>query len=402
MNLPEEAPPFEPVQTRPDSSGVSRARRRRARRALTRLSGDERSALLESLARRAYPSIEFFLFSLLCGALLGTGLILDAQILLLFGLLLAPMMTPWVGLCLAAVTGSVRFLIQTLVAFAISGALILGTGALSGLAARLWLPLPLYQATTHSRLWWPDLIVLAIGSVLLVFSFVRTESKPILPSMLLAYGFYLPLSAAGFGLGSGVEGFWPDGLLVFLVHLALSAVLGVATLAFLGFRPRTLPGCLLSLIIAAAALAALVILTGLGAALAERLSWSLPVPQATPTVWTATLAAVLSPATPSPTTTPSSTPPVTPSPAATLTPQPTPVYARILARGFDGAIMRVSPGGAVLTSLSNDHLVEVLPEIEEHNNLTWVHVRTTVPDGRVLEGWVLQSVLVTATPAPDW
>ena len=42
---------------------------------------------------------------------------------------------------------------------------------------------------------------MALGAALLAISFVHSEQKPILSSALLAYGLFLPLSAAGFELG---------------------------------------------------------------------------------------------------------------------------------------------------------------------------------------------------------
>ncbi|NCP16027.1 hypothetical protein GW866_03155, partial [bacterium] len=88
MNLTEENPfPEEPT---PEPIRLPPARRRR-RRYLVSPGDDERAALLENLARRAFPSFEFFLFSLLCGAVLGAGYILDSQSLLLLGVLIAPL-----------------------------------------------------------------------------------------------------------------------------------------------------------------------------------------------------------------------------------------------------------------------------------------------------------------------
>jgi hypothetical protein len=56
-----------------------------------------------------------------------------------------------------------------------------------GMASRLILPHTFNTAFTLSRLWWPDLIVMALGAVLLTVSFVRSESKPYLPSVVVAY-----------------------------------------------------------------------------------------------------------------------------------------------------------------------------------------------------------------------
>jgi hypothetical protein len=78
------------------------------------MTAEGRSALVASLARRAYPTYEFFIFAVLCGAVLGLGFLLDSPPVLLFGILLAPLMTPWVGMVLALLTGSVRFFVETL------------------------------------------------------------------------------------------------------------------------------------------------------------------------------------------------------------------------------------------------------------------------------------------------
>ena len=47
---------------------------------------------------------------------------------------------------------------------------------------------------------------------------------------MLAYEFFLPISAAGFGLGSGISHIWPNGLLVFFVHFAWATMFGIITL----------------------------------------------------------------------------------------------------------------------------------------------------------------------------
>jgi hypothetical protein len=384
-------PSGEPIQLPP-------ARRRRARRTLVLPGDGERARVLENLGRRAFPAFEFFLFSLLCGAILGAGYLLDSQSLLLLGILLAPLMTPWVGLTLATVTGSWRVFFQTLAGLLLGSLLIFLGGTLAGLAARTWMPLPMIQANIQSHLWWPNLFVLALGAVLLVASFVRSEEKPILASVMVVYELYLPLSAAAFGLGSGAAGIWPNGLLVFFFHFALAVLLGAVTLAVLRFRPLTFAGYLLPLSAGLASLALILLLSGLGHVLAGFFS---PPPVVLPTLTASPVTAAFWTPTPSVTTHPaSSTPtlviPFTPTPSQTPTPRPTPVYARIYSG--NGALVRSEPGiGAVVASLIDDYLVEILPEAPVVvDNVTWVHIRTA--DG--IEGWVLQSVLALATPVP--
>ena len=108
MSVPESLPPLEP-QPQPQQ----RARKRRARRAFFPSDAEGQDAMLADLARRAYPSYELYLFALICGAILSAGYFLDAPALLFFGVLSAPLLTPWVGLALASITGPFRFFAQT-------------------------------------------------------------------------------------------------------------------------------------------------------------------------------------------------------------------------------------------------------------------------------------------------
>ncbi|MFA5873452.1 MAG: SH3 domain-containing protein [Anaerolineales bacterium] len=414
-----------------DLAHLPRARRRRAQRMLVPPAAVERAALLDDLARRAFPSFEFFLFAFLCGAILGAAYLLNAPALLLLGILLAPLLTPWVGLTLAAVTGSWRFFFLTLGGLLVAGALVFLTGALAGLAGRLWDNLPFYYARTHAQLWWPDLLVVALGAALLAIFFVRSEQKPILApspvprvpsenrdypagtgtvsqepglirgnrdylaSVMLAYGLFLPISAAGIGLGIGRDiggvTLWPNGLLVFLVHLALATLVGGIVLVVLRFKPMKASGYLLPVLLGLLSLMALVVFTGLATFIRDGITTArhmaptpttLILPSATPIVFQ------------TPTPLPTSVPSATTLPTDTL--EPTPSYAIITSPELNGANVRTEPAsGTVVITLSNGLLVQVLPEIQNVGTITWVHIRVNN-----VEGWVLQTVLTATTLIP--
>jgi hypothetical protein len=56
----------------------------------------------------------------------------------------------------------------------------------------------------------------------------------------------------------------------------------------------------------------------------------------------------------------------------------------------------------VLTTLPNGSTVTIVPnDLQEVNGVFWVHVIALVNDVRY-DGWMIQSVLVTATPIADW
>ncbi len=425
------------IPTEPPSRSreeIHNRRRRATRRSSIPQDAEGQATLISDLSRRAYPSFELFIFSLVCGAILGLGFLLDSQTVLLLGILVAPLMTPWVGFLLAILTGSPRFLFETVMALLISVALVFGGGLLTGFAARLFPPITLSNAFIHSRLWLPTLVVLAIGAVTLVASFARSEARPFLPSVLIAYVFYLPISASGIGLGYGLEGVWPQGMFVFLAHFALASILGLITLYALRLRPSA-GGIIFSVIIFLLFVGILLFVTGSGfpkkeAATVVATSTPVTQPSALPTLTPiliptttntirpantsaphtptssaapdGTITATETGETPSPVpVTISVTLPATETPTITMTVPTTPTYAKIAANEGGGANLRQSPGGKYIMTLLNGTIVETYSDFQEIDTVTWVHVFVTV-NGKRVEGWLLESVVAYATPAPNF
>ncbi|MCA2001868.1 MAG: hypothetical protein LDL51_08395 [Chloroflexi bacterium] len=444
MSLPEEpifpadpAPQKAPEPLPPPRRDGPR-RRRATRRSMIPSDAQGQAAFVFDLSRRAYPSVELFVFSLACGAIIGLGFLLDSQAVLLLGILVTPLMTPWVGFLLALMSGSLRFLFETLMALLLSAVIVFLGGLLSGFAARPFLPMPLDTVFIHTRLWIPALAVLAVGAVTLVASFARSEEKPFLPSVIIAYAFYLPINAGGFGLGSGVAGIWPQGILVFLVHFSLASVLGLLTFFFMRLRP-TMRGVFLSLAALIIFSATLVFLMGAGVPFPSQAFATLtPTPIATPTPQptatpsltaspspTATLTSSPTPSkTPPPSSTPtlgavsatgpaSETPALTDTPAATATESatvtlpPPPTATPQLTSGVikasegGGANLRQTPNGKYLMTLDNGAAVEIYPDFRLVNGVAWLHVVVT-RSGQRVEGWVLESVVLYSTPEPNF
>ena len=414
--------PHDPSAPRP----VSRARRRQRGQLIVPRDAEGRAALLSSLARRSYPTYELFVYAILCGAILGLGYVIDSQALLLFGILMAPLLLPWVGVLLATITGSTRFFFETMMALLISAALVFVIGALAGFAARLFLPRTFNEAFTHARLWWPDLIVLAIGAIILTISFVRSEDKPFLPSVMLAYEFFLPLSAGGFGLGVGIGDIWPHGLLVFLVHFAWACMFGLITLVAMRFLPTNLQGFIFSGGVSLVLIVILVVLMTGGSltpaaakqganAVPPPASNANPPPASTPQAALApepTSTPIIETQTPAKSETPTETLEPTPvpltlevtlpdteTPTVTMTFEPTPVYGRV--HSGKGVILREKPAGKGMTTLDDFSIVQVLPDTQDVGGYTWAHVIAS-QNGIRLDGWIAQAYLDIETPVPNW
>jgi hypothetical protein len=395
-------------QTPDDPKNLPPARRRRAQRTLLPQKESEHEAFLDTLGHRVSPTFDFFFFSLIAALVLSLGIWLDSPSLLVLGALLAPLMAPLVGLSLGSVTGSMRFFTRSLVGLLIASGIVSIVGFIAGLAAFTLMPPPIeiIQAYFHARLDWTSFLVLTLGSVLTTLWLVRNRRSAAVASVALSYEFFVPLTVAGFGLGAGLDHLWPDGLVVFIIYLAWAALLSAVTLLVLGFRPLTLFGYTLGGAMLLLGILVVVGLSGAGVAFGGQVALPTPIPSLTPTS-TMTMTPSLTPSASStpipPTATPTwtVTPSITPSPTLTFTPSSTPIFAIINAEEGGGAILRAQPGWGTdqVTSVLNGTTVQIINEKPaEVGNVLWLNVR--IPDGR--EGWMLETTLLVATPAPEW
>jgi hypothetical protein len=372
------------------------ARRRRTQRSLIPHERGQRAAFMDGLARHLTPSV-------FCGLVLGIAALLDAPALFILGALIAPFLSPVIGLSLATIFGSMRMFFQATGSLLLGGVLVFFGGAMGGLVYTL-MPqtLPLWAAY-FSHFSWPNVALLTLGASLTTFQAVRTQGqRPLIASVALAVELYIPLGVAGYGLASGLPGLWPDGVIVFLVHAAWSALIGVLVLAAMGLFPRGVFGYTLGSSMAIASLVAVVAVSSMGTAVATRAALP-PLPSLTPTntpSLTPSMTLTVTPTPPTPSLTPTRTLIPSKTPSLTLSPEPTPVWARINAGEFGGAVIRSEPNydAVVVKLLANNMMVQVLPDIAEAKTVIWVKVRTE--EG--IEGWIVQSLLQTATPAPGW
>ncbi len=387
MNLPPNQAQSE------DDTHLPAARRRQAQRGLFGpLTVDERSQALESVVRRATPSIDFFLNSFFAGAVLGLALLLDSPFLILLGIFLAPLMVPAVGAALGVALGSPRHFSRNLLALLISAVLIFTTGWLAGQATQFGSSGDFSQAHLFAQFQWSGLVLLTIAGSLAAASLVREGQNPEVSSFLLSLGLFVPLSAAGFGLGSGISFLWPDGLVVFIIYLAWAILCGAITLAVIGFRPPTPFGYSLGAAILMAGILLFIGFTGAGAVFGGRIGLPTRTPTATsPPSLTPTASRTSSP---SPTLAPTRT--RTPTPSQTPTTTPAPIIAVIDTDEGTGVFVRKEPAGEGITTLLNGTIVYLLDEPPvEAGGVLWLHIY--LPD-RALYGWILQGLLSTATP----
>jgi len=394
-----------------DPNDLPPARRRRAKRGLIPEEYQGEAQEVESYAHQTSPSFDFFLFTLLAGSILSAAILLDAPALLVLGALAAPVMTPYLGISLGTVTGSIKFFTQRLVAALVAGSLVFTTGLLGGFASRAYALSELKFIPSFTQIHWTHMLLLGAGALFTTLGITQKRASPHLPSAAIAYELLIPLTAAGFGLGSGIQGLWPDGLVVYATHLVLLGLLGSVVFLFKGIKPLSFLGYTVGSLVILLGVLGLIGLSSAGAIVGGKvaLPTATPTPTFTPTPVPPTATPTESP--PPPTETPT---PTMPSPTSTRTPsqtpsatlKPTPFYGEIsVSEEFAGVFIRSEPtlDSQILTSLINGSLVEILDPspVYDEQNRSWLLIRFEDAEGPG-EGWVLENLILIATPVPNW
>jgi uncharacterized membrane protein len=373
------------------------ARKRRAnRRVIAPLTPDEKTDYIQEVIRKASPDFDFFLFSLLSGLLISLGFAFDSPYVILLAGLLAPLMSPLVGTSLGIILGSTRYFGRSLGGLLVGSAIVLLVSALVGFISRLFSLSDLLQVSFFSQIHWLAFLVIGFGAVLTSATLVTEKHDPALPSVAIAFGLYTPLAAGGFGLGSGMPHLWPDGLVVFIIHLAWAALVGAVTLAIMGFRPLTLFGYTIGGVVFLGAIILLIAFFGFSAVFGANVALPTTTPTPPPSS-TPTRPPTQTPVPPTATATASLTPTRTPTTTPTISPTPTRVQAKVnVDSQYGGGIIRNEPNGNVVTYLRIGALVELLGEHQfDNTGRKWLLVYD-LESGQ--EGWILETLLVTATP----
>jgi len=378
-----------PSEQAPPEDRLTRARRRRVEKKLKDLQLDERDRILGELNQQAALKLPHLLHALLAGLLIGAGFRFDEFVLIVAGVLIAPRMTPILGLAMGATLGSSRTFLRSLVSLIIIA--VVFAGAL-GLCVNVANDSGSLSEMVFSRaqLSYLDFAFILVGAALLASRFARDKALVSLASAAVAYELFLPLGAMVVGVSGLQTGVLWGGLLTFSLHLAWSIAAAMCVLMALGFRPKArAAGSYLSTVV----LMSVIVLTSM-LSLGGAILVITPIP--TPTVTALPSATPTATLTGTPTMTPTSTASVTPTSTATQPPAstPTPSQGLIFGTGGVGVMLRESPNGPSLGGLFDGTRLEIIGGPLTIENNVWWEVRTT--SGQ--EGWVLGDFLTTPTP----
>lgn len=206
------------------------------------LSSERRKVIQEQLGEESSPDFDFFLLTLLSSVIATLGLLTDSAATIIGAMLVAPLMTPIIGLGMASVTGNSRLLKKAtsalvrgaLLSIFVSFLLTLGNRFMPFLDLRPEsLPHEVLIRTQPSPI---DLGIALAGGLAAAFALAMPNISAALPGVAIATALMPPLSVVGVGLAFGRLDVAGGALLLFLTNAVTIAFAGMLVFVALGFN----------------------------------------------------------------------------------------------------------------------------------------------------------------------
>jgi uncharacterized hydrophobic protein (TIGR00271 family) len=202
---------------------------------IPRLNLKNRTQAYVRIRRSARPDNDFFILIGLSALIAALGLMLNSPAVVIGAMLVAPLMSPMVGVGLAIVLGDARFLRLALGAVVRGMLLAIFVGVLAGL---LHLGQPLtseLQARTQPTLL--DLGIALFSGMAGAYALSHSAAAGALPGVAIAAALVPPLATVGVALVTGNYGASLGALLLFITNFVAISTATALTFLVVGFRP---------------------------------------------------------------------------------------------------------------------------------------------------------------------
>lgn len=205
-------------------------------------SKQERQEIIADITESASPGFDFFLLVVLSCSIATMGLITNSPAVIIGAMLVAPLMSPIIGLGLASIMGSARLAESALSALLRGAALAIFLSVLMTVVNRQ-LPFVVLQelpeevlARTHPS---PiDLVIALAGGLAAAYAMTRPKISAALPGVAIATALMPPLCTIGIGLALGQFDVAGGATLLFITN-AVTIAFAAAFIFFLqGFVPQ--------------------------------------------------------------------------------------------------------------------------------------------------------------------
>ena len=205
------------------------------------ITAERRREVYAQLSEAASPGFDFFVLVVLSCAIATFGLITNSAAVIIGAMLVAPLMSPILGLALASASGQRALAGHSILALVQGALLAVGLSALLGWLARV-LPFdvllevpPEALARTHPNPF--DLGVALAGGAAATYCLAQPRLSAALPGVAIATALMPPLCVVGLGLSLARPDLWVGALLLFGANAAAISFAGIVVFLALGFRP---------------------------------------------------------------------------------------------------------------------------------------------------------------------
>jgi uncharacterized hydrophobic protein (TIGR00271 family) len=207
----------------------------------------ERRGEVQVLLRQAcQPSFDFFLLVLLSCTIATLGLLVDSAAVIIGAMLVAPLMSPIIGLGLSSITGDERLLKDSALSLLIGVILAIGLALLITMANGLLpfvslqeLPAEVLARTRPTPI---DLGIALAGGIAAAYAIAQPHISAALPGVAIATALMPPLCTVGIGLAMRRWDVAGGAMLLFITNSVTIAFASTLVFFSLGFRTKLKEG----------------------------------------------------------------------------------------------------------------------------------------------------------------
>lgn len=206
------------------------------------LTFERKETVLNELMASATPGYDFFLLIILSCTIATFGLLSNSAAVIIGAMLVAPLMSPILGLSLSSVAGEQRMFRRSSIAL-VEGVLL--AIALSALISKLAYQVPYEVLSTlpgevllRTQPTPYDLIIALAGGAAAAYALAQPRLSAALPGVAIATALMPPICTIGIGIAVGATNVIMGASLLFLTNLAAIIFAGILIFAWVGFRPQ--------------------------------------------------------------------------------------------------------------------------------------------------------------------
>jgi uncharacterized hydrophobic protein (TIGR00271 family) len=203
---------------------------------------ERRAEVQVQLRDSCTPDFDFFLLVVLSAVIATLGLLTNSAAVIIGAMLVAPLMSPIIGIGLASLTGDARLFRDSGVALGQGAILAISMAVLLAWGNRYLpfvtlqeLPVEVISRTRPSPI---DLTVALAGGMAAAFALVMPSISAALPGVAIATALMPPLGVVGIGIAMGRWDVAGGALLLFLTNAVTIAFAAMLVFFALGFTPK--------------------------------------------------------------------------------------------------------------------------------------------------------------------